>query len=66
MQGILQVSEEPLVSIDFNGSPYSSIVDAPFTSAVESKLVQVLSWYDNEMGYSTRLKDLSEYVAKTL
>jgi glyceraldehyde 3-phosphate dehydrogenase len=66
LQGILKVSEEPLVSIDFNGSPYSSVVDAPFTNAVESRLVQVLSWYDNEMGYSTRLKDLAEYVSQTL
>jgi glyceraldehyde 3-phosphate dehydrogenase len=66
LQGILDVSEEPLVSIDHNGSPFSSVVDAPFTSVVDGKLVQVLSWYDNEMGYSTRLKDLAEYVSKTL
>ena len=66
LQGILKVSEEPLVSIDFNGSPYSSVVDAEFTSVVDGRLVQILSWYDNEMGYSTRLKDLSEYVAQTL
>jgi glyceraldehyde 3-phosphate dehydrogenase len=66
LQGILHVSEEPLVSIDFNGSSFSSVVDAQFTNVVDGKLVQILSWYDNEMGYSTRLKDLAEYVAKSL
>ena len=66
LQGILHLSEEPLVSIDFNGSPFSSIVDAEFTSVVDGRLVQILSWYDNEMGYSTRLKDLSEFVAQRL
>ena len=66
LQGVLAVSEEPLVSIDFNGNPYSSTVDADFTSVVDGTLVQVLSWYDNEMGYSTRLKDLTEFVASQL
>jgi glyceraldehyde 3-phosphate dehydrogenase len=66
LQGILHLSEEPLVSIDYNGSPYSSVVDAEFTSVVDGRLVQILSWYDNEMGYSTRLKDLCEYVGQTL
>ena len=66
LQGILHLSEEPLVSIDFNGSPFSSVVDAEFTSVVDGRLVQILSWYDNEMGYSTRLKDLSEYIAQKL
>jgi glyceraldehyde 3-phosphate dehydrogenase len=63
LAGILAVSDEPLVSIDFNGNPASSTVDAPFTSVVDGNLVQIMSWYDNEMGYSTRLKDLTEYVA---
>jgi glyceraldehyde 3-phosphate dehydrogenase len=66
LQGILHLSEEPLVSIDHNGSPFSSVVDAPFTSVVDGRLVQILSWYDNEMGYSTRLKDLCEYVGQSL
>jgi len=66
LKGILHLSEEPLVSIDHNGSPFSSVVDAEFTSVVDGRLVQILSWYDNEMGYSTRLKDLSEYVAQSL
>ena len=66
LQGILVVSEEPLVSIDYNGNPASSTVDAGFTSVVDGTLVQVMSWYDNEMGYSTRLKDLAEYVGAQL
>jgi len=66
LEGILAVSDEPLVSIDYNGNPHSSTVDAGFTSVVGGTLVQVMSWYDNEMGYSTRLKDLSELVAATL
>ena len=66
LQGILAVSDEPLVSIDYNGNPHSSTVDAAFTSVVDGHLVQVMSWYDNEMGYSTRLKDLAEYVAERL
>ena len=66
LQGILAVSDEPLVSIDYNGNPHSSTVDAAFTSVVDGYLVQVMSWYDNEMGYSTRLKDLAEYVAERL
>jgi len=66
MAGILAVSDEPLVSIDYNGNPASSTVDAGFTSVVDGTLVQVMSWYDNEMGYSTRLKDLTEYVAARL
>lgn len=66
LKGFLNVSDEPLVSIDFNGNPSSSTVDAGFTSVVDGTLVQVMSWYDNEMGYSTRLKDLTEYVAARL
>ena len=66
LRGILMVSEEPLVSIDYNGNPASSTVDAGFTSVVDGTLVQVMSWYDNEMGYSTRLKDLAEYVGAQL
>jgi glyceraldehyde 3-phosphate dehydrogenase len=64
MKGILAISEEPLVSIDFKGSTYSSTVDAPLTSVVGGNLVKIISWYDNEWGYSTRLADLSEYLAE--
>jgi len=62
MKGILQYSEGPLVSIDLNGNPHSSIIDAPVTKVLEGNLVKVLSWYDNEWGYSTRLKDLMLYI----
>ncbi len=58
MKGILDYSEEPLVSCDYNTNPMSSTVDAQFTQAIEGHMVKVLSWYDNEMGYSSRCKDL--------
>ncbi|MBU6217219.1 MAG: type I glyceraldehyde-3-phosphate dehydrogenase, partial [Acidobacteria bacterium] len=58
LEGILAYSEEPLVSSDIVGSPYSSIFDAGLTMAM-GNLVKVLSWYDNEAGYSNRLVDLS-------
>jgi glyceraldehyde 3-phosphate dehydrogenase len=64
MKGILMYTEEPVVSIDFNGNPHSSIVDALVTKVLEGKMVKVLSWYDNEWGYSTRLKDLMLYIQK--
>jgi glyceraldehyde 3-phosphate dehydrogenase len=64
MNGILMYTEEPVVSIDFNGNPHSSIVDAQVTKVIEGKMVKVLSWYDNEWGYSTRLKDLMLYIQK--
>jgi len=62
MKGILQYCDEPLVSIDFNGNPHSSILDASLTKVLEGKMVKVLSWYDNEWGYSSRLKDLMLYI----
>lgn len=63
LKGILGVCEEPLVSIDFNGSSLSSIVDAGTTYVVDN-MVKVLSWYDNEFGYSNRMVDLAAYIAK--
>ena len=62
LKGILKYTEEPIVSIDMNGNPHSSIVDASLTKVLEGNLVKVLSWYDNEWGYSTRLKDLMLYI----
>ena len=59
LSGILGYSEDPLVSIDFNGNKLSSIFDAPFTNAIEGNLIKVLSWYDNETGYSNRLIELA-------
>ena len=64
LKGILQFEESPLVSIDFKGNPHSSIVDAALTSVMEGTMVKVISWYDNEWGYSNRLRDLAILVAK--
>lgn len=63
LQGILGVSDEPLVSKDFNGDPRSSIVDADLTMVMEGNMAKVVSWYDNEWGYSNRLVDLVKYIA---
>lgn len=64
LKGIIQYSEEPLVSTDLNGNPSSAIVDATLTSVIEKRLVKVFAWYDNEWGYSNRLKDLILYLIK--
>jgi len=63
LKGILDVSEEPLVSTDYIGNLYSSVVDAQSTNVVDGRLVHVTSWYDNEMGYSARCVDLLAYIA---
>ena len=65
MKGILQYVDEPLVSIDFNHDPASSSFDALSTKVIGGKMAKVLSWYDNEWGYSCRLVDLAKYVSKT-
>jgi glyceraldehyde 3-phosphate dehydrogenase len=62
LQGVLHVSTEPLVSIDFNGSPYSATVDAELTNVMGGNLVKVMAWYDNEMGFSHRMLDLAVYM----
>jgi glyceraldehyde 3-phosphate dehydrogenase len=66
MKGILGVSEEPLVSMDFKGDERSSIIDAELTAVMEGNMVKVVSWYDNEWGYSTRLTDLAAKIARSL
>lgn len=63
LKGILEVCEEPLVSIDFKGNPASSIVDALMTIIVGGNMVKILAWYDNEWGYSCRIGDLVAYIA---
>ncbi|MBK6424668.1 MAG: type I glyceraldehyde-3-phosphate dehydrogenase [Blastocatellia bacterium] len=63
LKGLLAVEDAPLVSIDFRGNSNSSIVDSAFTKVVDGNLVKVLSWYDNEWGYSCRVRDLIKYVA---
>jgi glyceraldehyde 3-phosphate dehydrogenase len=64
LRGILQVSTDELVSIDFRGNACSSIVDAAYTKVMEGDFVKVLSWYDNEWGYSTRCVDLLPLLEK--
>ena len=63
MKGILQFVEEELVSIDFVGNDHSSMIDAGFTKVIDGTLVKVVSWYDNEWGYSCRVRDLINFVA---
>ena len=63
MKGILAFSEEPLVSIDFRGNSHSSIVDAENTKVIGGTMVKILSWYDNEWGYSCRVRDLVKFIA---
>jgi len=62
LEGILRYSEDPLVSTDIVGSAYSSIFDAPLTMVIDGKLVKIVSWYDNEWGYSNRVVDLAQRV----
>jgi glyceraldehyde 3-phosphate dehydrogenase len=64
MKGILQYSEEDLVSVDFRGNPHSSILDAGYTRVVGNNCVQILAWYDNEWGYSSRCRDLIKFLSK--
>ncbi len=63
MKGILEYTEDPIVSIDIVGNPHSSVFDALSTMVLEGNLVKVLSWYDNEWGYSNRVVDLISRVA---
>ncbi|HWP43822.1 MAG TPA: type I glyceraldehyde-3-phosphate dehydrogenase [Blastocatellia bacterium] len=64
LRGYLQYSTEPLVSIDFRQNPHSSILDADYTNVIDGNFVKVLSWYDNEWGYSCRVVDLIRFVAE--
>lgn len=66
LRGILDATDEELVSVDFNGNPHSSIVDLPSTASVDGTLVKVLAWYDNEYGYSCRVRDLIRYIGTSL
>jgi glyceraldehyde 3-phosphate dehydrogenase len=66
LRGILDATDEELVSVDFNGNPHSSIVDLPSTALVDGNMVKVLAWYDNEYGYSSRVRDLIRFIGKTL
>ncbi|MEQ9501033.1 MAG: type I glyceraldehyde-3-phosphate dehydrogenase [Deltaproteobacteria bacterium] len=64
MKGVLGVSDKPLVSIDFIGNANSSTVDSALTDVMEKRMVKVVSWYDNEWGYSSRVVDIANYMAK--
>jgi glyceraldehyde 3-phosphate dehydrogenase len=64
LKGILGYSEAPLVSSDYNGNPASSTIDALSTMVLEGNMVKIVSWYDNEWGYSNRVVDLCHYVAQ--
>ncbi|HLR71260.1 MAG TPA: glyceraldehyde-3-phosphate dehydrogenase [Pseudogracilibacillus sp.] len=66
MKGIIQYSEEPLVSIDYTTTNFSAIIDALSTIVIEDKKLKVLAWYDNEWGYSARVLDLANFVGKAL
>lgn len=64
LHGVLDVEEDELVSIDYNGNTFSSIVDLPSTMVVGNRMAKVLSWYDNETGFSNRMIDLALYMAE--
>ena len=64
LKGILEITDEKLVSVDFNHSPFSSIVDAGLTNVIGKKMGKISSWYDNEWGFSCRMCDLVEYLSK--
>jgi glyceraldehyde 3-phosphate dehydrogenase len=66
LQGVLQYCEEELVSIDFNGNPHSSIFDSSLTKVMDHNFVKVLSWYDNEWGFSNRMRDVALYIGQRI
>lgn len=63
LKGILKYSEAPIVSVDQNGDPHSATVDAPLTTIMDRRMVKVIAWYDNEWGYSCRVRDLVKFIA---
>jgi glyceraldehyde 3-phosphate dehydrogenase len=64
LAGLLAYSDEPLVSVDYNGNPHSSIVDGLSTAVIDGAFVKVLAWYDNEWGYSCRVRDLVRFLGR--
>jgi glyceraldehyde 3-phosphate dehydrogenase len=66
LKGVLQYCEEELVSVDFNGNPASSIFDSALTKVMDNNFVKVLSWYDNEWGFSNRMRDVAVYIGQKL
>jgi glyceraldehyde 3-phosphate dehydrogenase len=63
LKGILKYSEDPIVSTDQNGDPHSATLDAPLTTILDHRMVKVIAWYDNEWGYSCRIRDLIKFIA---
>jgi len=63
LKGIMNYSDAPIVSVDLNGDPHSATVDAPLTIVLDRRMVKVLAWYDNEWGYSCRVRDLVKFLA---
>ena len=66
LKGVLQYSEDPIVSMDIIGNPHSSIFDPEYTKVIDGKLIKVLSWYDNEWGFSMRMIDVAIMMGKSL
>ena len=66
LKGVLQYCEEELVSVDFNGNPHSSIFDAALTKVMDNNFVKVLAWYDNEWGFSNRMRDMTLFIGNQL
>jgi len=64
LKGVLACTSDPVVSVDMNGLPESSIIDLENTSVMGGRMVKVLSWYDNEVGFSCRMLDLARYMAE--
>ena len=64
LKGILDYTDEPLVSVDFLHNPHSGIVDGLSTKVIEGNLLKVMAWYDNEWGYACRLNDLARYISR--
>lgn len=64
LKGIVEYSQEPLVSVDLNGNPHSAIFDSTLTMMLERRMVKIIAWYDNEWGYSCRIRDLIRYIGK--
>lgn len=64
MKGIIDVSDEELVSIDYRGNPFSAVIDSEYTEVVDKNMIKVLAWYDNEWGYANRLNELAAYMSE--
>ena len=64
LKDIMGYTDEPLVSIDYNGDPRSSIIDGASTMVIEERLVKILAWYDNENGYAVRMRDLMAFISR--